>query len=183
MRRLQFAAALALCLMGGVQWAAGHALNTSYVTVELRPEALRVGFTFHVDDLHRGSEEHADGERAGPVVELAGAWNALAVYLESRVTLMMDGQPVVLAPTARQPMGAIHEDAAGSECIDVWYHLPAASPGQLSLTAPVQERFGQNHTVLVKVLDGAAVHQAVLDVNEPVFELTRARPPSRTAPP
>lgn len=178
MLRLRGGAVLALiCLLVPARWAAAHALNTSYLTLAVDPDAVRAVIRVHLDDIVRFFPADANGDGRLTAEEISGAVDLLRDFYSEHTMLVFDGRRGQLSDAFESH--ALAEDASGQEFLDLRYALPRQPRAKVRVRAEWFDRFGQDHTVLMQVSRGAELQQAVLSIGEPEIELALHAPRSQ----
>lgn len=159
---------LALCLvLLPARWAAAHALNTSYLTLELDPGEVRAVIRVHLDDVLRAFPADANHDGRLTTDEVPGAVGLLQPFFQEHTQLALDGRETPLAREALRSHPVV-EDASGQEFLELRYGWPRSQPpAQVRVRIEWFEPFGQDHTVLMQLTHGTERQQVVLSIGEP----------------
>jgi hypothetical protein len=153
-------------LLAAAPPAGAHQIDTSYLTVIVRPDTLRLVLVIDESILLRGFQFDRNNDRTLWREEMLAGVPEVFDYAASHMTLQADGQMLPLERVS----GNVQPDNDGNMYISVLWHCPLRQPiVDLGIGTSFADRFGTDHKVLVKVLrQDQPMVQAVLNADTTV---------------
>ncbi len=145
-----------------------HPLSTSYATIMLKSDSALVTLSLHLDDLALAFHIDRNEDRIVSEDELRVATPRIHDFLRTHTQLQINGLPVTLEPLEDR----LAKDAAGQEFLELTFHATSTTPVEtVSFSINFFEVFGQQHTTLVKIVNGDHIQQAVLSLQLPSVQM------------
>ena len=155
-------ALLALFFVGP---AFGHNINTSYTTLIVRPDTLKLMVVVDEYDLLQNFD--LDGNRDGVLwrEEMLKGVPEIFDFIEQRVALEVDGRPLDL----ERLKGTVQPDNKGNMFVNLFFRVGLKDPVvEVEMTIDFCADFGEIHKNLAKILrPGKPMQQAVFAAENP----------------
>ncbi len=136
-----------------------HNINTSYTTLIVRPDTLKLMVVIDEYDLLNSFDLDKNGDGLLWREEMLDGVDAVFDYVEGKVSLVVDGKPVEL----ERSKGNAQPDNKGNMFLNLFFRTGLEEqPVEVEMEVDFFEEFGGEHKNLAKILlPGKPLQQAV----------------------
>jgi hypothetical protein len=143
----------------------GHNINTSYTTLIVRPDTMKLMVVVDEYDLLQSFD--LDGNQDGVLwrEEMLKGVPDIFDFIEQRVALEVDGRPLVL----ERSKGTVQPDDKGNMFVNLFFRVGLDDPAvEVEVVIDFCADFGETHKNLAKILrPGKPMQQAVFAPENP----------------
>ena len=158
-RKLCYALLAGVLPLVGTNFAHAHKINTSYTTLIVRPDTLKLMVVIDEYDLLNSFDLDKNGDALLWREEMLDGVDVVFGYVEEKVSLVVDGKPVGL----ERSKGDAQPDNKGNMFLNLFFRAGLDEPPvEVEMEVNFFTEFGSEHKNLAKVLlPGKPLQQAV----------------------
>jgi hypothetical protein len=157
-------AAVLLWLAGALP-ASGHKINTSYLTVVVLSDTLKLMLAIDENDLLLNFDLDRNHDQMLWREEMAAGTDTVFAYVENNLQVSLDGKVLRLERWKGDP----EPDDRGNMFLNLFFRNALTEPPvEAEIAVDFFDEFGDNHVTLAKILiPGKPLQQAVFSSKEP----------------